>query len=62
MKCKIRVTKEILDLWKECRPELGKVYDADYAIGHGKAKDVAVIDLAEKKIVLRMDEFEIVEG
>ena len=62
MQCKIRVIKEILDLFPECRPEVGKVYDADYVIGHGKAGDVAVIDLANKKILLRKNEFELVEG
>jgi hypothetical protein len=61
MTCKIRVIKEILELWKECRPEVGKVYDANYVTGHGKARDVAVIDLADKKILLRMGEFEIVD-
>lgn len=64
MRCKIRVTKEILDLWPECRPEVGKVYDANYVssvYGTGKEKSVAVIDIAEKKILLRMGEFEVVE-
>lgn len=62
MQCKIRVIKDILDLWAECRPEVGKVYEADYVRGVGKSKDVAIIDLADKKILLRMNEFEIVEN
>jgi hypothetical protein len=53
MMCKIRVTKDILDLWPECRPENGKVYDANFVQGSGKAGDVAIIDFADKKIVLR---------
>lgn len=61
MQCKIMVIKEILELWKECRPEVGKVYDAEYVYGTGKANDVAVIDLADKKILLRKGEFETVE-
>lgn len=61
MKCKIKVIKEILELWPECRPDVGKVYDANYVKGTGKAGDVAVIDLAGKKILLRKKEFEIVD-
>ena len=60
-KCKVKVIKNILDLFPECRPEVGKVYDADYVPGTGKANDVAVIDLADKKILLRKGEFETVE-
>ena len=61
VKCKIKVIKEILDIWPECRPQVGKVYDAEYVLGTGKARDVAVIDLAGKRILLRMGEFEVVE-
>lgn len=65
MKCKIRVIKELLELFPECRPEKGKVYDADYVrpmtSGTAKANDVAIIDLADKKILLRKGEFEVVE-
>ena len=60
MKCKVKVVKDVLDLFPECRPEVGKVYDARFAPGVGKSKDVAIIDIAEKKIALRLGEFEIV--
>lgn len=61
MRCKVKVIKELLELFPECRPEVGKVYDADFVLGSGKAKDVAVIDVADKKIVLRLGEFAFVE-
>ena len=61
MECKIKVIKDILELWPECRPEFGKVYDARFVRGYGKSKDVAIIELNGKKICLRMNEFEIVE-
>lgn len=59
MKCKIRVTKTILDLFPECRPEEGAVYDAEFMLGKGKSNDVAIIEFGGKKILLRKDEFEI---
>ena len=61
---KIRVVKEILDLWPECRPEVGKVYDADYSeyeYRPGKERSAVIVVLAGKKVLLRMDEFEVVE-
>lgn len=66
MQCKIKIIKEILGLWPECRPEVGKVYDAKYVkpmtSGTAKARGVAIIDLAGKKILIRRNEFEIVEA
>lgn len=66
MKCRIRVIKEVLELWPECRPEVGKVYDADYyPPNHQKygsrQNETCVVDIKDKRIVLRKGEFEIVE-
>jgi hypothetical protein len=67
MKCKIMVIKEIFELWKECRPEAGKVYDARYypAI-HNKCgnrnNESCVINVAGKHIILREGEFAFVDG
>ena len=66
MKCKVKVIKDILELFPECRPEVGKVYNAEYIqprlSGTAKAHDVAVIDMADRKVLLRLGEFELVEG
>ena len=62
MQCKIRVIKEILDIVPECRPEVGKVYDARYEPGKLKAGEVAIVVISDKYICLRKGEFEIVEG
>jgi hypothetical protein len=63
MKCKIKVLKELEGVWARYQPEVGKVYDADFAHNRGvKAREVAVIDINGKKILLRWHEFEVVEG
>lgn len=61
MQCKIKVNRHICGLFTEYQPELGKVYDAEYTrIGRDK-KELAIIDILDKKICLREGEFEIVE-
>ena len=63
MKCKIRITKDITELFPECRPQVGKVYDAEYkesTYKHRKSPPVCIINIAGKRIVIRNDEFEIV--
>jgi hypothetical protein len=67
MKCKIRVTKEILDLWPECRPEVGNVYDARYYPAvHTKCgnrnRAACVINVSGKHIILREGEFAFTDG
>lgn len=63
MKCKIMVIKEIFELWKECRPEAGKVYDARYYTGISRKYNCGcVINVAGKHIILREGEFAFVDG
>ena len=63
---KIRVVKEVTDIFPEYRPEVGKVYEARYR-PRAKLKCGAgigafcVIDVLDKQIVLRSGEFEIVD-
>lgn len=66
MQCKIRTTKGLDGVWPEYQPEVGKVYDADYAPAkHNKEgcrnSEFCVVDIKDKRIVLRRGEFEIVE-
>ena len=63
---KIRVVKEVTDIFPEYRPEVGKVYEARYKPRTrekwlSSVPEFCVIDILDKQIVLRSGEFEIVE-
>ena len=63
MKCKIRITKEIEGLYPEYRPKVGKVYDAEYidsSKNYKKFPPVCIVNIADKRIIIRKKEFEIV--
>lgn len=70
MRCKVKVTKDVIGIFPEYKPVVGKVYEAEYIPrsrkkykdkyhGHG---EFCVIDMLDKKIILRVDEFEIAEA
>lgn len=64
MNCKIRITKEIDDLFPQYQPKVGKIYDAEYMKPTNKrqrAKPFCVIGIAEKRIIIREGEFEVVK-
>lgn len=64
-KVKIRITKDIENLYPQYTPKVGKIYDAEYiesTITYQKGHDICVINIADKRIIVRDDEFEIVEG
>lgn len=67
--CKIKVIKEVTDIFPQYRPQVGQVYDA--VVSPGKLKRVGVesrpgkaefcvIDVLDKRIALRKGEYEIV--
>ena len=63
MKCKIRIIKDIEGLFPECRPKIGRIYDAEYKDGnhsYKKCPPVCIVNIAGKRIIIRKDEFEIV--
>lgn len=63
-KCKIRITKEITGLFPQCCPKVGKVYDAEYIETTNrqiKRPPICVVDILGKRIIVRQDEFELVE-
>lgn len=69
MKRKIRVTKLIREIFPKYRPQPGEIYDAEYSPARREVKchyagkgEFAVIDILDKRIVLRRGEFEIVGG
>lgn len=60
-KCKIKVIKECLDIYAKYRPEVGRVYDAQKGKPtRQKNKEFVILDILDKRIVLRKGEFEIV--
>jgi hypothetical protein len=65
MKCRIRVIKDIEELYHHCRPRVGKVYNAEYIPpyegGPQNFKAICFINVSGKRIVLREGEFEKVE-
>lgn len=63
----IRVTKIPREVFPKYWPELGKVYDAEYVQGvrvWGKLSKspFCIVDIKDKRIILRKGEFEIVGG
>ena len=63
MKCKIKIIKEITGLFPQYQPKVGKVYDAEYIDSSKKYKKyppVCIICISGKRIIIRKDEFEIV--
>ena len=63
-KCKIRIIKEILGIYPRYQPKIGKVYFAEYIESTTravrKAAPICVINMADKRVIVRKDEFEIV--
>lgn len=66
MKCQIKIIKEVVDIFPSLQPKVGKIYDADFSParrktnrGEGKA-EFCVVDVLDKKIILRKGEYEIV--
>ena len=65
MRCKIRIIKEVEGVYREYRPKVGKVYDAEYidsSKAYKKFPPVCILNIAGKRIIIRKSEFEIVEG
>ena len=60
MKCKIRIISEI-PIFQRCQPVVGKIYDADYSPYKLARPASAVIIVNGKKVLVRQDEFELVE-
>lgn len=66
MQCKVRIEKGLEGVWPEYQPDIGKIYDADYTPAKRNEKrsmnrEFCVVDIKDKRIVLRRGEFEIVE-
>lgn len=57
-KVKIRVTELVTEIYEQYRPAKGKVYDAVKGRTKLKQKEFVVLDILDKKIILRKGEFE----
>lgn len=63
MKCSIRIIKEVEGVFPEYRPKVGKVYDAEYidsSTDYRKVPPVCILNIADKRIIIRKNEFEII--
>ena len=62
--CKVRIIKYAEGVFSEYQPEIGKVYDAKYwkqaSDNMKKVRPVCIIDVKDKRIAFRKDEYEIV--
>ncbi len=61
--CKIRIVKELTDIWPQYRPNMGQVYHAEYIESGYKSRTfppVCVVAIQGKRITVRRNEFEIV--
>ena len=61
MECKIKILKPLEGVFQKYQPEVGKVYDAEYYHKRARYADFAVVDIKDKKIIVRVDEFEVVK-
>lgn len=61
MMCKARIIKPLNGVFPEYQPEVGKVYDAEYCESRKGYNNFAILDIKDKKIVVRMDEFEVIK-
>lgn len=60
MLCKIKILTPLQGVFPEYQPQVGKIYDAKYCKSRKGYSDFAVIDIKNKKIIVRLGEFEIV--
>lgn len=68
IKCKVKVIKEVLDIFTKYQPKVGKIYDAELSPAHERGNrhnyegkvEFCIIDVFDKRIVLRKGEYEIV--
>lgn len=57
---KICVTKEVLSIFGKYRPKQGRIYSAEYSNPRQNKTEFCIVDILDKRIVLRKGEFEIV--
>ena len=65
MRCKVRITKDIAGVWPQYRPQVGKIYFAEYIdniYSYKKVNPICIIEMVGKRIIIRHDEFEVVGG
>ncbi len=63
---RVRILKPLPEVFPEYQPVVGKVYDAIYNLrfpdkAHCPRSHICIIDLKDKKICLRRDEYELLE-
>lgn len=56
----ICVTKDVLSIYGKYRPRQGEIYSAEYSNPRQNKIEFCIVDILDKRIVLRKGEFEIV--
>lgn len=59
---RIRVTRDVLNIFAEYRPVVGKEYDAKLCAlaKYARSAEFVIVNILDKRIVLRKDGYEIV--
>lgn len=57
---KICVIKDVLSIFGKYRPKQGGIYSAEYSNPRQNKTEFCIVDILDKRIVLRKGEFEIV--
>lgn len=68
--CKIRILRELNGVFPKYQPAVGKVYDGVYVPpnphpsfrGINYSREFCVLDIADKKIIVRPGEYEMIGG
>lgn len=62
-KVRIKVVQDVLAIYDEYRPVVGKVYDAKLCAlaKYAKSAEFVILDILDKKIILRKGEYEVVQ-
>lgn len=64
--CRVRIIAPLHGVFPELQPEVGKIYDAHFVEGifvkaRGKHYSFVIIPINGKQVVVRKEEFEVVE-
>jgi hypothetical protein len=59
--CKVMILRPLPEVYSEYQPELGKVYEAEFCKAQKRVAEFAVIEVKDKRIIVRHDEFVLLE-
>lgn len=61
MRCKIKIVKDIPDIFQKYCPQKGEIYDAEWVErnAHYKFVPMCIVEIAGRRIVVREGEYEV---